>query len=89
MPYMPDDEKERLKKEISIQRLAEARGIKLRRVGKELIGLCPFHDDRNPSLQCVGRTSGVRGVGDPQPGFLYRVCKNQTPPGQFVTPSGL
>ena len=42
--------KERLKREISIQRLAEARGIKLRRVGKELIGLCPFHDDRNPSL---------------------------------------
>jgi DNA primase catalytic core len=41
---------ERLKKEVSIQRLAEARGIKLRRVGKELIGLCPFHDDRRPSL---------------------------------------
>lgn len=50
MPYTPDDVKERLKREISIQRLAEARGIKLRRVGKELIGLCPFHDDRNPSL---------------------------------------
>ena len=50
MPYMPDDEKERIKREVSIQRLAEARGIKLRRVGKELIGLCPFHDDRNPSL---------------------------------------
>ncbi len=50
MPYMPEDEKERLKREVSIQRLAEARGIKLRRVGKELIGLCPFHDDRNPSL---------------------------------------
>src|ERR1700690_1096232 len=50
MAYMPDDVKERLKKEVSIQRLAEARGIKLRRVGKELIGLCPFHDDRNPSL---------------------------------------
>jgi DNA primase catalytic core len=45
-----DPMKERLKKEVSIQRLAEARGIKLRRVGKELIGLCPFHDDRNPSL---------------------------------------
>jgi DNA primase catalytic core len=45
-----DPVKERLKKEVSIQRLAEARGIKLRRVGKELIGLCPFHDDRNPSL---------------------------------------
>jgi len=42
--------KERLKREVSIQRLAEARGIKLTRSGKELIGLCPFHDDRNPSL---------------------------------------
>jgi len=50
MPYVPPDVKERIKREISIQRLAEARGIKLRRVGKELIGLCPFHDDRNPSL---------------------------------------
>ena len=45
-----DPEKERLKREVSIQRLAEARGIKLHRSGKELIGLCPFHDDRNPSL---------------------------------------
>jgi DNA primase len=26
------------------------RGIKLRRSGKELIGFCPFHDDKNPSL---------------------------------------
>jgi DNA primase len=50
MARMPEELKERLKKEISIQRLAEARGIKLRRSGKELIGLCPFHDDRNPSL---------------------------------------
>jgi DNA primase len=45
-----DPVKERLKREVSIQRLAEARGIKLTRSGKELIGLCPFHDDRNPSL---------------------------------------
>jgi len=50
MPYVPPDVKERIKREISIQRLAEARGIKLVRSGKELIGLCPFHDDRNPSL---------------------------------------
>ena len=50
MAYMPEDEKERIKREVSIQRLAEARGIKLRRSGKELIGLCPFHDDRRPSL---------------------------------------
>ena len=50
MARMPVELKERLKREVSIQRLAEARGIKLRRSGKELIGLCPFHDDRNPSL---------------------------------------
>jgi DNA primase catalytic core len=50
MPYVPQDVKERIKREVSIQRLAEARGIKLTRSGKELIGLCPFHDDRNPSL---------------------------------------
>jgi DNA primase catalytic core len=52
MPYVPQEVKERLKREVSVQRLAEARGIKLRRAGKELIGLCPFHDDRGPSL-CI------------------------------------
>jgi len=50
MARIPQDEIERLKKEISVERLAVARGIKLRRVGKELIGLCPFHNDRGPSL---------------------------------------
>jgi DNA primase len=30
--------------------LAEARGIKLKRLGADLRGLCPFHDDRSPSL---------------------------------------
>jgi hypothetical protein len=39
MPYVPPELKERIKREVSIQRLAEARGIKLRRSGKELIGL--------------------------------------------------
>jgi len=50
MPYVPPEEKERIKREVSIQRLAEARGIKLHRSGRSLMGLCPFHDDRNPSL---------------------------------------
>jgi DNA primase catalytic core len=47
---IPEHEVERLKKEISVERLAEARGIKLHRHGADLLGLCPFHDDRNPSL---------------------------------------
>jgi DNA primase len=50
MARLPDEVVERIKREISVQRLAEARGIKLRRSGKELIGLCPFHKDTNPSL---------------------------------------
>jgi DNA primase len=50
MARLPDEVVERIKREISVERLAEARGIKLRRSGKELIGLCPFHKDTNPSL---------------------------------------
>ena len=50
MARIPDDQIERLKQEVSVQRLAEARGIKLKRHGSDLIGLCPFHDDHEPSL---------------------------------------
>jgi DNA primase len=50
MARIPEHEVERLKREVSVQRLAEARGIKLTRHGSDLLGLCPFHDDRNPSL---------------------------------------
>src|ERR1700691_4746656 len=50
MARLPDEVVERINREISVQRLAEARGIQLRRSGKELIGLCPFHKDTNPSL---------------------------------------
>jgi DNA primase catalytic core len=50
MARIPEHEVERLKKDISLQRLAEARGIKLTRHGADLIGKCPFHDDKTPSL---------------------------------------
>ncbi len=50
MARIPEAEVERLKREVSVQRLAEARGIKLTRHGADLIGKCPFHDDRTPSL---------------------------------------
>ena len=50
MARIPEHEVERLKKEISVQRLAEAQGIKLTRHGADLVGKCPFHDDRTPSL---------------------------------------
>jgi DNA primase catalytic core len=47
---IPEDEIDRLKAEVSLQRLAEKRGIALRRHGADLLGLCPFHDDHEPSL---------------------------------------
>lgn len=50
MARIPENEIERLKKEISVQRLAEARGIKLVKQGADLLGKCPFHNDRTPSL---------------------------------------
>lgn len=50
MARIPAAEIERLKREVSMERLAEARGIRLARHGADLLGLCPFHDDREPSL---------------------------------------
>jgi len=51
MARIPDDELERLKREVSIERLLEARGVALKRVGKDLKGRCPFHGpDEDPSL---------------------------------------
>jgi DNA primase len=47
---IPDGEIERLKREVSLERLVEAQGIELKRHGADLIGLCPFHDDKTPSL---------------------------------------
>ena len=50
MARIPDSELARLKQEVSLQRLAEARSVELRPHGADLIGLCPFHEDHEPSL---------------------------------------
>lgn len=50
MARIPADEIERLKQTISLERLVEARGIELKRHGADLIGRCPFHNDKTPSL---------------------------------------
>jgi DNA primase len=47
---VPDDELERLKAEVSLVRLVEGQGVSLRKHGADLIGCCPFHDDRDPSF---------------------------------------
>jgi DNA primase catalytic core len=50
MARIPEAEIERLKQEVSVQRLVEARGIELKRHGADLLGRCPFHEDHEPSL---------------------------------------
>src|SRR6478672_8531840 len=47
---IPDSVIERLKQSISVERLAEESGVTLKRHGADLIGRCPFHDDKTPSL---------------------------------------
>jgi DNA primase catalytic core len=50
MARIPDELLRRIREEVQLERLAEARGVELRRHGADLIGRCPFHDDREPSL---------------------------------------
>ena len=50
MARIPEAELERLKAEISVERLVEASGISLKRAGKDLLGRCPFHEDQEASL---------------------------------------
>jgi DNA primase catalytic core len=51
MARIPEQEIERLKREVSVQRLAEARGVELKKHGAEdLVGLCVFHAEQSPSM---------------------------------------
>lgn len=50
MARIPAADLERLKEEVSVQRLVEGAGIELKRAGKDWLGRCPFHDDREASL---------------------------------------
>jgi DNA primase len=50
MPRIPDTELERLKNEVSVERLVEASGVELKKAGKDMLGRCPFHEDDTASL---------------------------------------
>jgi DNA primase len=45
MARIPNSEIERLKNEVSVQRLIEASGVALKKTGKDFTGCCPFHED--------------------------------------------
>lgn len=50
MARIPEAEIERLKNEVSVERLIEASGIELKKAGKDKQGRCPFHEDDTASL---------------------------------------
>jgi DNA primase len=63
MARIPDDEIERLKREIPIERLVAGLGVELKGTGANLVGRCPFHDDRTPSLIVTPVTNLWRCMG--------------------------
>ena len=50
MARIPAEDIEQLKNEVSVERLVESAGIALKKSGKDRIGVCPFHEDSEPSL---------------------------------------
>jgi DNA primase len=50
MARLKENELERLKQEVSLLDLVQSYGVELKKKGKELVGLCPFHNDHEPSL---------------------------------------
>jgi len=58
-----------IKATVDMKALAEARCIKLKKNGRGYFGLCPFHDDHNPSLSVNPKTNlwqcfGCGAAGD-------------------------
>ena len=67
MPRIPQAELDRIKNNTDLAALVRAKGVKLKKNGKSYFGLCPFHDDTNPSFsvnpsknlwQCFGCGAG-------------------------------
>lgn len=50
MPRIPQEELDRLKAEVDLAALIRSKGVALIAQGQNLLGRCPFHDDKTPSL---------------------------------------
>lgn len=70
MPMIPDDEIDRIKHETDLAAVIRARGVELKPQGHDLVGLCPFHEDHDPSLRvtpgkglwrCMSSACGATG----------------------------
>jgi DNA primase len=50
MPEIPQTELDSLKSRVPLAELARGRGVTLKPVGRDLKGLCPFHEEKTPSF---------------------------------------
>ena len=51
MAMIPDEEITRIKEQTDLAAVIRARGVELKPQGGDLVGLCPFHDDHDPSMR--------------------------------------
>lgn len=77
MARIPEAEIERIKKEVSLLDLVKSKGIELKKHGADFIGLCPFHNDKNPSFVVTPATNlwhclGACNTGGSVIDFLMR-----------------
>ena len=82
MARIPDGVIERLKSKVSVQRLAEARGVVLSQHGADLRGRCPFHDDKTPSLVITPAKNRWHCLGACQAGGTVIELSENSPLGQ-------
>ncbi|WP_299945303.1 CHC2 zinc finger domain-containing protein [uncultured Microbulbifer sp.] len=68
MARIADEVIERIKTEVSLQRLVESYGVALKKHGADRIGRCPFHDDKTPSLVVSPKTNLWHCLGACQTG---------------------
>lgn len=84
MARIPDEEIERLKKEVALERLVLGFGVELKRHGAELLGRCPFHEDKTPSLVVSPKTNlwhclGACNVGGSTIDWVMRTKGDELP----------